>query len=380
MAATSKPSGDKPRKPRVAASKGADRPAAGEEPVASPLNPPPPAGPAPAPDPTSTERHGGMDRETFSRVFYGDGDVPPPWATDCPVKFEVWLEYANNPEADLILALGEQHVVAEVFRHIQTFPPVAPPDVGHRRPVLAGGYIAVKLTFAELIAMVLPLTSLGRKIGSARSVVAAFGGDPVTVFAMMIRGDDFVVPDNEGTIPTPLEQAQIGYRNVERREHLRWFVRILDAVTASQLASGSTDAQRRQIIWSLLQSVPVTQQWLPSVNQTRPTIDRRARHPVRAVTLNRRLTLAVSESRVTIKADAAEQLFGVDCSEIGWAVVDSGIDATHPAFALRPPAALPPGLQSCDALPDCSDQSRRRTHVACDRFAGLWHRCCRLSR
>jgi subtilisin family serine protease len=33
-----------------------------------------------------------------------------------------------------------------------------------------------------------------------------------------------------------------------------------------------------------------------------------------------------------VKADAATTLFKVNCSELGWAVIDSGIDAGHPAF------------------------------------------------
>jgi len=35
-----------------------------------------------------------------------------------------------------------------------------------------------------------------------------------------------------------------------------------------------------------------------------------------------------------IKADAAQQLFNIDCSQISWAILDSGIDALHPAFRL----------------------------------------------
>ncbi len=287
-----------------------------------------------------------VDREVFSRVFYGTGPVPPPWATDCPVKFEVWLKYAQQPfgqSVDLILALGEQHVVADVFNHVRNF---GAPGLlsGNRRPVLSGGYIAVELTFDELIAIVLPLTSLGRKIGSARSVVDANGGNPPVVLETILSGADFVVPSGSDMgSSSEWEAAQIGYRSVERREHLRWFVRMLDAVVGAQWPEGTPPAARAQAVWAMLQNVPVTQQFLPTIGQAKPTIDRRARHPVRTVTLNRQLLLAVTESRVTIKADAAEQVFGVDCSEIGWAVVDSGIDANHPAFALRPPYnAVPP--------------------------------------
>ncbi|MCW5738093.1 MAG: S8 family serine peptidase [Enhydrobacter sp.] len=50
------------------------------------------------------------------------------------------------------------------------------------------------------------------------------------------------------------------------------------------------------------------------------------------VTENRKATLSVAESRGTIKADAAHNLFKIDTSDFTWAVIDGGIDAQHPAF------------------------------------------------
>jgi serine protease AprX len=50
------------------------------------------------------------------------------------------------------------------------------------------------------------------------------------------------------------------------------------------------------------------------------------------VSANRPAEFAVSRSVPAIKADAARQLFSINCSEINWAVIDSGIDAKHPAF------------------------------------------------
>ena len=37
----------------------------------------------------------------------------------------------------------------------------------------------------------------------------------------------------------------------------------------------------------------------------------------------------------SIKADAAIRLFALNCSELTWAIIDSGIDATHPCFRKR---------------------------------------------
>jgi serine protease AprX len=51
------------------------------------------------------------------------------------------------------------------------------------------------------------------------------------------------------------------------------------------------------------------------------------------VSLNRTALQAVARSIPAVKADAATTLFKVDCSEITWAVLDSGIAADHPAFA-----------------------------------------------
>jgi len=50
------------------------------------------------------------------------------------------------------------------------------------------------------------------------------------------------------------------------------------------------------------------------------------------VTKNRPVELAVAKSALTVKADAARRLFDISCRGITWAIIDSGIDGTHPAF------------------------------------------------
>ena len=69
-----------------------------------------------------------------------------------------------------------------------------------------------------------------------------------------------------------------------------------------------------------------------------------------AVNRNRPARPAVWRSRVTVKADAATRLFSLSCRTLCWAVLDSGIDATHPAFARRsgdePLAETPDGLRA----------------------------------
>src|SRR5262245_15863080 len=57
---------------------------------------------------------------------------------------------------------------------------------------------------------------------------------------------------------------------------------------------------------------------------------------IRRVFLDRKAELAdtegVDEGVRTIKADAADRLFGISCENFTWAIIDSGIAANHPAF------------------------------------------------
>ena len=50
------------------------------------------------------------------------------------------------------------------------------------------------------------------------------------------------------------------------------------------------------------------------------------------ISLNRVASPALEKSVPAVKGDAARTLFKVKCSEIAWAVIDSGIDSTHPVF------------------------------------------------
>ena len=66
-----------------------------------------------------------MEREELAEVFYGTGNVPFPFATDCPVRFDAWLRFAQplkrrGAAVDVILAVlpADTHPVsAGLSRH-----------------------------------------------------------------------------------------------------------------------------------------------------------------------------------------------------------------------------------------------------------------------
>lgn len=62
---------------------------------------------------------------------------------------------------------------------------------------------------------------------------------------------------------------------------------------------------------------------------------------IHRVFLDRESKIAASEGNCTIKADAAQRVFNVSCRNITWAIIDCGIDATHPAFANHDPDGPP---------------------------------------
>ncbi|MFI5907612.1 S8 family serine peptidase [Dactylosporangium sp. NPDC051541] len=263
-----------------------------------------------------------MDRDELTQLFYGTAALPPPWATDCPVRFDVWWALAQPTQwkldhrVDVILTIHEDHGVRGVFEQLQQA------DLDAARPVAVGGFVVVSVTLQQLVQLVMPMTNLAGLIDRAvrmaddelRVSVDRSAGSPEPQRPGRRRGIGFAEEDyrdDEG-------------RSREYDQRLAWFLRLLRAVARS---ADSTGDDVGFVVEALRGTVAAAERPRPSFGN-----DRRLRHPVASVTINRRAGAAVSRSRATVKADAAEQVFAVDCGNIGWAVVDSGIDREHPAF------------------------------------------------
>jgi serine protease AprX len=68
-------------------------------------------------------------------------------------------------------------------------------------------------------------------------------------------------------------------------------------------------------------------------------MDADARSFIWSVNLNRMAKTAMNVSTTTVKADAARLLFDISCKHLTWAIIDSGVDARHPALQRRPESA-----------------------------------------
>ncbi|MEU6393635.1 S8 family serine peptidase [Streptomyces sp. NPDC046939] len=269
-----------------------------------------------------------MDGSQLERAFYGPGPAPEPWVTECPVTFDAWSAYAlhgaSGRRVDVILAVHQDHGSQAVVAHLVAH------ATADARIVAAGAVVVAELTFSDLLHAVLPLTNLRGLVRRAKrlslqQIQMAAAGGPDSVIASTMTPDD---PDSVS--------IDADVRTNERGRQLSWFVSLLVAVASGWATDPATE------IHAILHAADEQPEEPPQIQlSSTHTLDRRRKYPVTSVTGNREVSTATARSRTTVKADAAEQLFSVDCSGLVWAVVDSGVDATHPAFVLRDAAGAP---------------------------------------
>lgn len=95
----------------------------------------------------------------------------------------------------------------------------------------------------------------------------------------------------------------------------------------------------------------------------------RSRRPIYRIWMDHEVQALLTESVRTVKADAARIAFSAEGRDIVWAVLDSGIDGTHPHFATYDTLKLPAPLRHYDFVqPDAKklpiDPYGHGTHVA----------------
>lgn len=274
-----------------------------------------------------------LTRQQLKAVVYPDyeGSRGQRYTQDTPIQFDVWAAYAGTPgdnpavrAADLLLephsASTVQKLVFKLRQRLSAERGVEPQNV---RLAYNESHVLVRLTFRELLRTVLPLTSWWRS-----EVLRHVTPDPVLLRALSQR-DDF--------LPLLLNPAyQDPNLNPSERipSQLLDFIRIAGAILVD--APMPPPAERKQYLTdavqrlaSLLDGADLVQ----DADDTTPPVLFQA-------SCNRQAGTAVWRSRLAVKADAASLLFSIKCNGLIWAVIDSGVDARHPAFlrANQPPA------------------------------------------
>ncbi|HYC90773.1 MAG TPA: S8 family serine peptidase [Thermoanaerobaculia bacterium] len=284
-----------------------------------------------------------VERKACERVMFGLGHARR-FTQDSPILPDVWLKFAEDLDATCELLLtpygearpGEvRSVILERLEHDGK-------SIDDREVIYNQSTVLATLDFAELVRVVLPVTgwwsnALWQRKKNPRSRKT----ERVRITPLELRNlkaetiaDALRDPERKasqlGLTPDLLWIFRtVGFLALARKERRdRTADEIGEKDTRDDRAGETTEVSEAKNNW--LPEVRAVAELLEGVESPDPT----GPH-IWTVNLNRRATTTVYRSSVAVKADAARRLFEISCKDLVWAVVDSGIDATHPAFRLR---------------------------------------------
>ena len=235
---------------------------------------------------------------------------------DSPVMPDVWIAYGMDPEArhDLLLT---PHVQASAPELGHALIERLGGDRRHERPEEARvayneSYVVAELDFEELVKVGLPLTHWWREH------VWRTKADLNDVSKLS-------APEVKQRIAAQLADAGASGFGGDVSPDLLWLMRVVGRIELERRGrDGDSEPTNEELVEAVLDLVAAGDVAEPSGKPLLWRVDR-----------NRPATAAISRSILAVKADAATRLFDLNCRELRWAVVDSGIDATHPAFRRR---------------------------------------------
>jgi serine protease AprX len=249
---------------------------------------------------------------------------------DSPVMPDVWLAYGREPNAALDLLL-EPHASATTATLAQAVLEAdhSPKRAAPIRLAYNQSHVAVQLTFVQLLRSVLPLSKWWQQ--------DLWPPEATSVAKLLAERHDELVA---GLQEPMREQGRRPVRAGELPGALVWFTGLVGRIAweagRDPGAEQPEDEPPPGLTYDGLVDLAAE-----AVGDLQRVPQPPGRPLLWAVNRNRPARPALWRSRKTIKADAATLLFGLTCGDIGWAVIDSGVDATHPAFAVRDGAGAP---------------------------------------
>ncbi|WP_445166389.1 S8 family peptidase [Mycolicibacterium sp. Dal123E01] len=261
-----------------------------------------------------------IPRDLIEYILMGGGDGRRR-IQDTPVLLEVWNEFATKPEeaAELLITAEDDvtatELAAEIYRGIHRGSSADDPGIAPLQR-----FVAARLWFGELLETVVPMTSWWQD-PTTQGEFNKFTADTSSELVKAVIGavalrEQWLADERRGLSVNPNGNAPNNMTPFERFLALCALVSYVGLSSFNQQQLAETEIA--DAVLDLLQTMQIT---------TRPLVQR--------VALNRRATPAIARSVPTVKADAARRLFEIDCAGINWAVLDTGIDRTHPAFGDR---------------------------------------------
>ena len=280
-------------------------------------------------------------RNFIDNLIYGEGSGRR-YMQSSPVLYDVWSAYAEKPwsRQDLLLtpyrgnkpgavcvALGEALEKDSNARRISK--EKVEGEEGQNLLAYNQSDVAASLSFPQVVRVVLPLT--GWWASEVQSKIKknpnAKGSTTDDVFSQVLKNEK-----------SRFENALEGFRqgNLQSEADLTpdivWLVQMIGslAILRRKTKQGSHPrppakpypaVQVVNAVMDIMQQLVIYQE---TSSELKPLIH--------VVNCNRTAETSIDRSTKAIKSDAALRLFEIKCDRIKWAVVDSGIDAKHPAF------------------------------------------------
>lgn len=302
-------------------------------------------------------------RKVVETVLYGAG-TQRRFTQDGPVLPDVWVEYLEETGRRLPLLLvpwqdgSPSDLVSALKKRIAGEPGREEMRIIYNRTVAIAD-----LTMEEMVRHVIPFTGwyLGAlRDGRARQQQAAqreeaarreVGADnaaatpaidksPFIIPPLPALGqlwDDLVPPsDRRYEYPKLLSTIRIVGLIAFLAKKLKDGGRDRKKVEVD-VARASADSETCRVARAAL-AERMMQGWIKTFGEALPSTyldaceEAEERGLIYAVNRNRAATVALTNSVRIVKGDAAHAVFSISCKKLVWAVIDSGIDATHPAF------------------------------------------------
>lgn len=272
-----------------------------------------------------------MDRNEIERLIYGEPDQQRRFTQDFPILPDIWIDFARDPNQrmGLLLTPHSRTHAAPLARALrerlkEEQAPIEKYRRVHSRKVASNerprilfneAVVFADFTFEEVIRVAMPLTDWW---SSSIAKLAKTTSSIKELIAKMVQSGDSKQKGNADPRLLKKMIAIIGAIEWSRYKH-------------HKKSGGSPSKGARDIAKHPPHAeINAFEELLAGL--TRPDEDRGLLY---SISRNREAKTSIWRSRMAVKADAAARLFQVDTSGIRWAVLDTGIDAAHPAFFRR---------------------------------------------
>jgi serine protease AprX len=265
-----------------------------------------------------------MQRAQIERIFYGESDQQRRFTQDFPVLPDVWIAYGGEPDkrfellltphnrsdaAAAALALRERLKADQAVDLDATTWKAVAPEEKRARILFNESVVLANFSFWELMRVAMPLTDWWAR------AVAPLGSDWIR------EGVEAYLKAADGDKSERAKSAGGDLRLLVK------FIEIAGAI-AYERQAGPSDADKPD---------PAKQAAAFTGLFAQLTNPRESEGLIWGISVNRPARTSVWRSRMAVKADAASRVFDVNTDGIRWAVLDTGIDARHPAFEAKPP-------------------------------------------